>query len=471
MNNFDFIKDLDGLSRAYGSCNNAEELAISKPDLSIISSRKGAECLARLIYRVAYREEAEQLEFASILSDIRVKNYLKNNRGILNAFHYIRRMGNEAVHTSEEESPDDAIEVLKNLHYVYGETAKRLRLIDSYPDFDDEIVCCENAEPDDTDVNVLADTMYDDLFISKYRVKKLTEDFENCCADMRIVCGMTSLNEEIEFRKKPENVRSLVLIQEYFGSWGVNELKKYAWTEREPQICPEGCSFSLDWSENGEQHHTVDDLEAFVRGILYSLPGADSFRITLCRSHIDKDDISDDNERYNLETISEMIGKSEDFTYRYCEHWGFYSCEKFENGEWIEPEFIKDSELLDTDFGADWSAENLDLAVEFDYDKYPDVLNALHDAVRRHLPEEEYLNCVDAWEGEAPDLVVWSSYWGPRTLREVQNFLDEVNAIIEPIKDECECEGYGKWFMTVPPFAVAEWKWTKDGFRVVVAGL
>ena len=77
----------------------------------------------------AHNQEMENLSFADILSDITVRRFV-NSRDIMDAFHFIRKSGNRAVHGDEQESVDDAIAVLQDLHYVAGETACMLGLID-----------------------------------------------------------------------------------------------------------------------------------------------------------------------------------------------------------------------------------------------------------------------------------------------------------------------------------------------------
>lgn len=57
--------------------------------------------------------------------------------------------------------------------------------------------------------------------------------------------------------------------------------------------------------------------------------------------------------------------------------------------------------------------------------------------------------------------------WGTECLREVQDFLDEVNKIILPIKNECNCGAEGTWYITDDAFAVAYIDWFEDGFKVV----
>ena len=63
--------------------------------------------------------------------------------------------------------------------------------------------------------------------------------------------------------------------------------------------------------------------------------------------------------------------------------------------------------------------------------------------------------------------VVNSIDWNPQKLRYVQNFLDEVNEAIWPIKDECDCYCIGDWHITDGPKATATWDWTDNGFKVM----
>ena len=135
--NFEFLKGLRGFGAVYENCSNAEKLALTMPMQSMFTSRKSAELLARLVYLAAHGERMEELSFAEILSDPVVRRYI--NRDVMDAFHYIRKSGNRAAHADDRESPEDAIAVLQDLHYVAGETARRLGLIRNYPYFEDRI--------------------------------------------------------------------------------------------------------------------------------------------------------------------------------------------------------------------------------------------------------------------------------------------------------------------------------------------
>ena len=95
--NFDFLKNSRELGYVYENCSNAEKLALTMPVQSIFTSRKSAELLAKLIYMAAHNRKMEELTFADILSDKTVRDFVRS-RDIMDAFHFIRKIGNRAVH-------------------------------------------------------------------------------------------------------------------------------------------------------------------------------------------------------------------------------------------------------------------------------------------------------------------------------------------------------------------------------------
>lgn len=125
--NFDFLKGLQGLGYIYENCTNAEKLAMTMPVQSVFTSRKSAEQLAKFIYIAAHNQVMDGLSFADILADRAVRDYV--TRDVLNAFHYIRKNGNRAVHGNDDETPEEAVKVLEDLHFVAGETAYMLEYL------------------------------------------------------------------------------------------------------------------------------------------------------------------------------------------------------------------------------------------------------------------------------------------------------------------------------------------------------
>ena len=63
--------------------------------------------------------------------------------------------------------------------------------------------------------------------------------------------------------------------------------------------------------------------------------------------------------------------------------------------------------------------------------------------------------------------LVSGANWDPRKLLDIQNFLDEANAILKPILPECSGSGEGGWYISKLPFAYGTWEWTTNGFRII----
>ena len=261
--NFEFMKGLGSLDKAFGSCANAEELALSKPDLSMISSRKSAEVLAKFVFLVAHSEDVGFLSFADVLSDPVVKRYL-NSTAVIDAFHFIRKKGNAAVHTLEMESADSAMAVLQRLHFVAGEVAKRMGLISSYPKFNAEVVRNDNAQLDDVNVDALTQEMYDDYVLSKNRVEQLLSEFSSLCAPFHFIPGDVDLNECIEFKHKPKQQSTITYIQEHFAFMAIQAIKAQNGMLEDNDI-----TYSAELTIYGKDSYTTTDLFAFVNGIMY----------------------------------------------------------------------------------------------------------------------------------------------------------------------------------------------------------
>ena len=174
--NFEFLKDLRGLNYVYENCSNAEKLAMTMPVQSVFTARKSAELLAKFIFLAAHNEQMETMNFVDILDDPAVREFI-DDRKVMNAFHYIRKSGNRAVHGDDQETAEDAIEVLEDLHFVAGETACMLGLIDDYPIFNDKISAYPEAKyVDDNDIEEKAQKLFLD-YVEKYDAQKEREHY------------------------------------------------------------------------------------------------------------------------------------------------------------------------------------------------------------------------------------------------------------------------------------------------------
>ena len=463
--NFEFLQNLKGLSCIYKYCKNAEELALSKPYCSMFASRKSAEALANFIYLSAYKERAHDLSFSDILTDNVVKKYI-NDRYVLDAFHSIRKKGNSAVHGDDEKTIDQAMELLEDLHYVVGETAKNAKLISSYTHFRPDIEEYPEAEFYDFDAKKLAEDMFSEC-IAKYRAEKLFDEYIDFRSPFEWVPGDIDLNEYLEFKSKPTLRSTIPQIQSYFGYLAMKAIKYQYEDNHELKMT---CSASL--TIFGEEIKTTSTLFDFMESLMRDLPNADRFVIKSSYSGPCIAGLIDDETKVPFSDAWDIntSGKQEDVIYKLFEFYGNSgedTSKKYENGAWVNLESHFTSDILDRDFGADWWCWNQDLYVEFNVDKYPDILIALREAVKRHIPEDQYKYCEGNWEYGENEILVSSISWYPRKLRVVQDFLDEINAILSPVKNECECHGLGNWHITKHLFAVATWDWFEDGFKVV----
>lgn len=465
--NFEFIKGLGCLDRVYEVCVNAEDLALSKPDLSMVSARKGAEAVAKSVFFVSHYVEAENLTVADILADPTVKNYI-NNKAVINAFHTVRKKGNMAVHTLETKSTDEAMDVLRNLHYIMGEIAKRLKLLNEYPAFSTNITLKENAKIINIDIDEVAQEIYKDYIIGESYIEHMKKEFAVLASPFRFGLGEVDLNECIEFKNKPIHKETITSVQEHFGYVAMQALKaKSTINEVNDDY---GVIFSPELTISGENGYTTNDLYEFINGILYDLPDAEGFKIVSIYNGPSLEWGINDDVRKNFRRVVEQMGLTEKFTYReydfiYNSGEGF--CNKLENGKWVDLEAHYTTDIIDQDFEKDWWCWNMDICIDFDHAKYPEIIDKLRQTVRNHIPKSQLEYCESRWNDDEKEVLLSSVEWKPRTLRVVQNFLDEINEVLKPIKSECQCDTFDSiWYQTNAPFAVARICWTEEGLTI-----
>lgn len=116
--NFDFLKPFPDLKKLYDYCAEAEEFALSKPNISATSARKAVEFMVKLIYASVVDETAELTVF-EMVTDPRFIGYI-NDATFINSLHYIRKMGNIAVHEGEI-NKEESLHILEELHFLTGE--------------------------------------------------------------------------------------------------------------------------------------------------------------------------------------------------------------------------------------------------------------------------------------------------------------------------------------------------------------
>lgn len=479
--NFEFLKDLCGLGYVYENCSNAEKLAITMPIQSVFTSRKSAELLAKFIYLAAHNQEIEELTFADILSDVTVRNFI-HSRDIMDAFHYIRKKGNRAVHGDDQETAEDALYVLEDLHYVAGETACMLGLINGYPSFDENIgTFLEAPYFDEQHVEEKARKMFLE-YAEKYdaqverdhyyqnQLDGLINEYEALNNRFIMIPGDVDLNEVIEFKAKPIHESTIKPIQAYFGFLGIRALKHLR-GQLPDELKDRKLEFSGELTIYGESGYTTTDLSDYVYGVLHDLSSAEGFRISSMYygpSVAPWINCNCKDRKYEFFEEVEKLEKDERFSYiiyDFLYNHGEGRIGKYEDGEWIDLEKRFTQDILDKDLG-DWWCWNLDLVVDFEFDKYPEIIEALHNCVRESIPADQVCYCENDWEYGDIGVLCSSIGWYPNKLRVVQDFLDKINDILRPILNECKGNGMGNWYITDTLFAVAKWEWTEKGFMI-----
>lgn len=130
--NFDYLKHYDELKTLYHYCKDAEDLVLIKPNLCAASTRSAMEYMVKTIYASVIGDYTG-LTLFDMLQDYSFVDYIHDEM-LMNTFHYIRKMGNVAVHEGKL-SAADTIKLLEQLHFLVGEYCILLGLIEDYPEF------------------------------------------------------------------------------------------------------------------------------------------------------------------------------------------------------------------------------------------------------------------------------------------------------------------------------------------------
>lgn len=131
--NFDYLQTFPDLKKLYEYCAEAEEFVLYKPSVSAASARKAIEYIVKMIYTSLVGEAEANRTVFEITQDVRFTNYL-NNPTLLGTIHYIRKMGNVAVHDGTV-TQAESHKVLEELHFLVGEFCILLGLVEDYPEF------------------------------------------------------------------------------------------------------------------------------------------------------------------------------------------------------------------------------------------------------------------------------------------------------------------------------------------------
>lgn len=149
--NFDFLKNLENFNDLYLFCKDAESFVLSRPDLSACQSRKALEYLVKLVLQLKNGSSQKRSSLFELVSSEDFTSFI-NDPGMLGTIHYIRKVGNNAIH-NEKVRQNEALLSLKNLHYFIGELLIKIEVITNYPLFDEALLIKKNDKyPKNNDV-------------------------------------------------------------------------------------------------------------------------------------------------------------------------------------------------------------------------------------------------------------------------------------------------------------------------------
>ena len=458
--NFDFLKGVRGLGALYENCNNAEKLAMSMPVQSVFTSRKSAELLAKFLYMAAHNQEMEDLSFADILSDQAVKRFI-NNRDVMDAFHFIRRTGNRAVHTTDSESPEDALDVLHDLHFVAGETARRLGLIRDYPPFDDDVESFPNAVfVDEGDIEKKAREMFIDYVeefnaqVERDKYTELSEEelFRYC------IEGNVDMHEYLEFNHKPRSLELTEFLQSYLLT-----LLRFS-VERSPDKADElGLNYPVKLDAKmiiGDRVYLSQNGSEFMRAVNEELPKAETLIIDCVCSGILRefynDDLEDPDGRLNMIlkdaawTGAGMLDRLESykrrdsFTYFYLSFLpdsGSLVAACINKGRSIPPSDLFDTGVrLSSDLLVDCDGLGVFFESENDIYEYPEFIEAYKKLAKEYVFEPQFHFCEEAWNPESedyvPNCILPYVQIEARTIGDYEVFLNKLNQLVKQWKGQ-----------------------------------
>lgn len=131
--NFSYLDAFPKFKKLQEYCEEADEFAVGKPNISATSARKAMEFIVKFIYFAEVSNVNNGFTVFEMMSDPLFKDYI-NDSTVLSTIHYIRKMGNAAAHDGNLNS-EEGLRVLEELHFLVGEFCILLGLIDDYPEF------------------------------------------------------------------------------------------------------------------------------------------------------------------------------------------------------------------------------------------------------------------------------------------------------------------------------------------------
>ena len=144
MKNFDYLKDIPELSTLYTFCNAAEMTQQTDYDNCAANCRKALEWMVRAVYKLKNKAIEERATLFDLITGAPYADLIKDDRPLSMATHYIRKIGNVAVHQGGT-TRKEAYFALLNTYNLIGGILLKFGVLNALAPFDKELIPKKSA--------------------------------------------------------------------------------------------------------------------------------------------------------------------------------------------------------------------------------------------------------------------------------------------------------------------------------------
>ncbi len=139
MKNFDYLQDIEALKDLYKFCSTAEEHQQTDHDLCGWNCRKALEWIVRAIYKLKHVEIPERASLYELSIGRPFAELIGGDEQLMMGVHYVRKMGNIAVHRGGI-SQKESYYTLLNIYNVVGGVLLRLGVLNNLAPFNKDLI-------------------------------------------------------------------------------------------------------------------------------------------------------------------------------------------------------------------------------------------------------------------------------------------------------------------------------------------
>ncbi len=139
MKNFDYLKDIPELSTLYTFCNAAEMTQQTDYDNCAANCRKALEWMVRAVYKLKNKVVEERATLFDLITGAPYADLVKDDRPLSMATHYIRKIGNVAVHQGGT-TRKEAFFAFLNTYNLIGGILLKFGVLEALAPFDKDLI-------------------------------------------------------------------------------------------------------------------------------------------------------------------------------------------------------------------------------------------------------------------------------------------------------------------------------------------